>query len=170
MPESENYFVLYVSTLAYEKLLEKARFDGYVRVASGTRNKGFGMYLTALIDANPIVEGWQDTRPAHLQESTISDLEGGSFPTWDDGRRRHPRYLRYPAVQRQITCQLARHFGTIRDALYFPRHSFTRRASESSLISGFWEAVGLGWLTYTQLPAPPPWKQQQRRKQEEWDW
>lgn len=147
MALKSEIFQIYLSDKAFENLCLAAKQTEYIR--STQRARGLGLYLVNLVQANAEAECWTDTRPQHMQEGTIDELEAGQFPSWDNGELRQKHLVFFPQVARTITCALAMELGTIRQ---HPNYSAGRKLSDSALISQLWEAVGLKWLT----PLNPP--------------
>jgi len=160
-----DYKTIYLSDAAYQGLGQRALEAQWIRNLG--RAKGMGPFLTQLLAINPQPTDWTDTRPEYLQESSLEDLEHGRFPTWDDGDYRRPRVLLFPLTSRKATSQLALSLGIVR---VHPNISPGRRLGETSLTSQFWEAVGLHFLTPTNLFPTPPVKQNPRKKEFQLEW
>lgn len=139
---------LFLSNEAYQSLAARARITGYIR---RTMNRGLNMYMSDLLNINPRVEDWRDTRPENIKAQDVPGLEAGQLPMWTDGS---PRYVRVLVISPTREVALAKALGMGK------YHPFRKAPSfqESSLMSEFWESVGIGWLSPTNEAATPKYK------------
>jgi hypothetical protein len=139
---------LFLSDEAYDGLVAQARKVGFVRGVE--RSKGVGPYMRALLELNPTGPEWRDTRPEWASALDIPNLEEGQLPIWDKGDARILRRFGGSVILDRAAI-LAYDLGIVKSNTPGLRGRGDR-FSVPALVSQFWEAVGLKWLTPAQMP------------------
>jgi hypothetical protein len=93
---------------------------------------------------------------------SLSELEFGRFPVWDESESRKPRSLLFPEEAKLFTRDLALRLGVVKAG--------GKGLRITTLVSEFWEAVGIEWLVPTNHPPKPNYRRRVQSKREDWDW
>jgi hypothetical protein len=119
-------------------------------------------WMVSLLLANPTPDLWSDARPKWALEMSLSELEFGRFPVWDESEHRKPRALLLPEEAKLFTASLALKLGVVKAG--------GKGLKTTTLVSEFWEAVGIEWLVSTNRTPNPNYGRRAQSKKEEWDW